>query len=732
MDDDYSEKSIQVLEGTEGVRKRPAMYIGDVGFRGLHHLVYEVIDNSIDEAMAGRCSKVDVVIHEDNSISLRDDGAGIPAGMHPQYQVPTLELILTRLHSGGKFEKKAYQVSGGLHGIGLAAVCALSEYFRVESYRNGTLYTQEYAKGKKATEVQEEPSQEESGTLIHFKPDPEIFTETVFDFATLSNRFRELAFLTSHFRINFSDTRKEFREKADPEEKYLPGEVNEEGIRTVSYYYEGGLQQFVEYLTKDKEDLIEDSPVFYHSEEQDGVIVEASFKYTAAYSETILGYVNNINTHEGGTHITGLRTVLTRVVNKFGNEIGAIKEDEKNLSGNDVREGIAAVISVKVPEPQFEGQTKTKLGNSEVDGIVQQALGEALEDFLVINDRLGKSIIEKGKLARKAREAAKKARDREREKGKGRVSLPGKLKKSRETDPTKRELFIVEGQSAGGTAIEGRDSGYQEILFMRGKVLNVEKSRIDRALRNNEINNIITAVGTDYLDDFDISRLRYGKIILLTDADVDGAHIATLLFTFFYRYLRPVIEQGYLYIARPPLYKVTPKGNPAKTFIKAKYNADHVYIHKEPELDKLMREADKNENIDPSNFTINRFKGLGEMNADQLKETAMDPATRTIERVTIDDAIESEEWLIKLMGDDVSARKEFIRHGVFDEDNSNQGLFYKVAFKDAEIEDLDDDDIDPEELSIKQDIGIDNDDDEDLEDHTGKELIDALEGLDLF
>ncbi|NDB78426.1 DNA topoisomerase IV subunit B [archaeon] len=607
MTEEYSESTIKVLEGTEGVRLRPAMYIGDIGTRGLHHLVYEVIDNSIDEAMAGRCSKVDVTIYEDGSISIKDDGAGVPADIHPIYGVPTLELILTKLHSGGKFEKKAYQVSGGLHGIGLAAVCALSSYFKIESFRNGMVYSQEYAMGKKVTEVSKNVSDEPSGTLIHFKPDETIFTDIVFDFNTLANRFRELAFLTSFFTINFIDKRKLKSKRKSREDLVIHGVVSNKGEKSVSFYYERGLLDFIDHLAKDKGDIVGGNSIFYTKKEHDGVIVEISFKYTEAYNETILGYVNNINTHEGGTHISGFRTVLTRRMNKFGETYNLFGKNNKSLNGNDIREGISAIISVKVPNPQFEGQTKTKLGNSEVDGIVQHAIKEPLDDFLALNQKLGKAIID-----------------------------------------------------------------------MRGKVLNVEKSRVDKALQNNEINNIITAVGTDYLDDFKINKVRYGKIILLTDADVDGQHIATLLFTFFYRYLRPLIEHGLLYIARPPLYKVNIIGSEAKVFFKNLYG-NTTYLQKENDRINLLKKAEE-KGIDKTKFTFNRFKGLGEMNADQLKETAMDPNTRNIERVTIEDALESEEWLIKLMGDDVSARKKFIKQGVFDEDDSAKGEFYKNAF----------------------------------------------------
>ncbi len=660
-DKDYDESSIKVLEGTEGVRKRPAMYIGDTGARGLHHLVYEVVDNSIDEAMAERCSKVDIVLHDNNSISIRDDGAGIPAGQHPEYGVSTLEVILTKLHSGGKFEKKAYQVSGGLHGVGLAVVCALSEEFHVESYRESKIFSQDYAAGKKANEVTVKPfGDAPNGTLIHFKPDTTIFTVTEFDFETLSGRFKELAYLTTKFRINFTDAR----------------EPDEEGnYRTVSYYFEGGIKQFVHDLVGTRASLVDGAPIFHTVSEAEGVVVEVGFTYTEAFQETLRGFVNNINTHEGGTHLTGFRTVLTRSVNDFARTFKVLKAKESSLSGADVREGLIALISVKVPDPQFEGQTKTKLGNSEVDGIVQTALREPIRRFLEDNQHLGKAVINKAVLARRAREAAKKARDLIR-KGSKRVSLPGKLISSREKDPMKRELYLVEGQSAGGTAVDARDAGFQEVLFLRGKVLNVEKARLNRALENQEIRNIITAVGTGILDECDMEKCRYGKVILLTDADVDGAHIATLLFTFFYRYMRPLIEGGRLFIARPPLYKITLKAQAAKM-----KGSKQMYLTTDRDY-KVMIDGFEAMEIDTSkDVMVNRFKGLGEMNADQLEETTMSLDTRRIERVNIDDSVVAEEWLTKLMGDEVEDRKKFIQNEVFVETEvSSRGEFYDVAF----------------------------------------------------
>ncbi|MHA2091537.1 MAG: DNA gyrase subunit B, partial [Candidatus Kariarchaeaceae archaeon] len=574
---EYDESSIKVLEGTEGVRKRPAMYIGDVGDRGLHHLVYEIVDNSVDEAMAGRCSKVDIVLHEDDSVSIRDDGAGIPAGKHPIYDVSTLEVILTKLHSGGKFEQKAYQVSGGLHGVGMAAVCALSENFHVESYRDGKIYSQDYAEGKKANEVTIKSfGDEPTGTLIHFKPDSSIFTVSRFDYDLLAGRFKEMAYLTSKFRINFTDAR----------------ETDEEGdFKSVSYYVEGGIKQFVRDITGNKGSIAPETPIFHAVGESDGVVVEVGFTYTDEYHENIRGFVNNINTHEGGTHLTGFRRVLTSTINDFAKDFKVLKANESKLSGSDVREGIVAIISVKVPHPQFEGQTKTKLGNSEVDGIVSSTLKDPLKKYLDENQHVGKAIINKAVLARRAREAAKKARDLIRKGDGTRVSLPGKLVSSRETDPMKRELYLVEGQSAGGTAVKGRDAGFQEILFLRGKVLNVEKARLNRALENAEIRNIITAVGTGILDECDLEKCRYGRIVLLMDADVDGAHIATLLLTFFYRYLRPVIEDGRLYVARPPLFKITLKGDAANLIQekdKKGKKKNYIYRTNDDEFDDLM------------------------------------------------------------------------------------------------------------------------------------------------
>lgn len=685
--EEYGAESIKVLEGTEGIRKRPSMYIGDTGERGLHHLVYEVIDNSIDEAMAGRGTQVEVTIHKDNSISVRDDGAGIPAAMHPEYNVPTLEVILTKLHSGGKFDDKAYKVSGGLHGVGLAAVCALSEDFLVKSYRDGKIYTQTYSEGKKTTDVTEEPLNDEPhGTLIKFKPDTTIFSPIEFNYNYLAGRFKELAFLTNKFKIIFNDERPVLDINGIP----VKDDRGNFTYNSDIFYAEGGIKAFVEASIGAKERILPQVPIFYSFAEIEGNQIEVAMTYTDSYQETLKGFVNNINTHEGGTHVTGLKTVITRTINNFGRDFKILKDKEK-LSGNDVREGIIAIVSVKVPDPMFEGQTKTKLGNSEIDGYVQTAVGQPLTNWLVDNQDMGKAIINKAVLARRAREAAKKAKELIRKNSSGRVNLPGKLVSSRTKDPMKRELYLVEGQSAGGTAVKARDNEFQEVLFLRGKVLNVEKARLNRALENAEIRNIITALNTGINEDFDLSKCRYGKVILLTDADVDGAHIATLLFTFFYRYMKPLIEDGRLYIARPPLFKVGLRAKAAK-MTKNK----NIYLYKDRDLEALLY-GFQNMDITNKDFTINRFKGLGEMNADQLGETSMELTTRTIDKVTINDDLQSEEWLVNLMGENVEPRKEFIKNQVFKETGlEKRGQFYEIAF--SEMVEQDDDMVDDEEF----------------------------------
>ena len=669
--EEYDESAIQVLEGTEGVRHRPSMYIGDVGPRGLHHLVYEVIDNSVDEAMAGRCSKAVVTLHANGYVSIRDDGAGIPSDIHPQYGVSTLEVILTKLHSGGKFGKKAYSVSGGLHGVGLSVVCALSEDFYVEVVREKKVYWQEYSRGKKKYDVQSRPRREDEarGTLIKFKPDPKIFTTTEFNFEILAGRFKELAYLTDGFTIEFIDER-----------ELVVDDKGEKTPKKVVYHFEGGIVQFVEDTIANRKKLEEDAPIFRVHGEQQGVIVDIALAYTDAYVEVIKGFVNNIDTREGGTHVTGFKTALTRTLNEFARANKILKDKEENLKGDDTREGLVAIISVKVPDPQFEGQTKTKLGNSEVDGIVQSIFGKKFKEFLEEHPQYARTVIQKAILSRRARLAAQKARELIRKTGTSRVSLPGKLVASREKDPMKRELFLVEGQSAGGTAVKARDAQNQEILFLRGKVLNVEKARLSKILDNAEIRNIITAVGTGIDDDFDISKVRYGKIVILTDADVDGLHIATLLLTLFYRHRRPLIEEGFVYMARPPLYKVAFNTKSIKLS-----GRPYVYLTSDRDLEALKVGLSEM-NLTTKEITVSRFKGLGEMNADQLEETVMNPLTRRIERVVVADSAETETWITKLMGDDIQGRKRFINEEVFkEEEDVKFGEFYTIAFEEEAL-----------------------------------------------
>ena len=694
MSENYDEKDITVLKGTEGIRQRPAMYIGDTGSRGLHHLVYEVIDNSVDEAMANRCSAAKVTIHTDGFVSVQDDGAGIPADIHPEYGISTLELILTNLHSGGKFGKKAYKVSGGLHGVGLSAVCALSSEFYAKSFREDAVYTQKYEKGIPVTTVDKRPRNpdEPTGTIITFKPDASIFTQTTeFSFEILAGRFKELAYLTEGFHITFRDER----------------QVDENGnVKEEIYHFEGGLKQFVTDTIENRR-KIEGMDVFYVSGEERDVRVEIALTYTEAYMELIRAFVNNINTREGGTHVSGFKSGLTRTLNEFGRQAKVLKDKDENLRGDDTREGLVCVISVKVPHPQFEGQTKTKLGNSEVEGIVQSVFGKAFKEFLFENLVFGKSIVEKAVLSRKARLAAQKARDLIRKNSSSRVSLPGKLISSRERDPKKRELFIVEGQSAGGTAVKARDAGYQEILFMRGKVLNVEKARMNKMLDNQEIRNIITAVGAGIDDEFDLPRVRYGKIVILTDADVDGQHIAVLLLTLFYRHMRPLFEEGIIYMARPPLYKITLPSRVSK----ARGGANSLYLYNDRDREALF-DGLVDMDIKPSEVKINRFKGLGEMNADQLEETVMHVGTRRLDKVLLTDLTESEKWVTTLMGDDVSGRKQFINKEVFNEaDDFEKGEFYLSAF------DYENEDPDETEEDLDENVSI-------LEE---QELLDQLE-----
>ncbi|BCJ87466.1 DNA topoisomerase (ATP-hydrolyzing) subunit B [Effusibacillus dendaii] len=614
----YDESQIQVLEGLEAVRKRPGMYIGSTSARGLHHLVWEIVDNSIDEALAGRCDKINVTIHPDNSVTVSDNGSGIPVGIHPKMGIPTVEVVLTVLHAGGKFGGEGYKVSGGLHGVGSSVVNALSEYLVAEVKREGKIHRQKFERGKTVSPLEVIGETNETGTTITFKPDPEIFRETLeFSYDTLQSRLRELAFLNGGISIKLTDERNDKQQ---------------------TFHYEGGIRSFVEYLNQNRETLHE--PVFVGGE-KDGIIAEVALQYNDGFASSIYSFANNINTHEGGTHEVGFKTALTRVINDYGKRMNLLKDDTK-LDGDDVQEGLTAVISVKIPEPQFEGQTKTKLGNSEVRGIVQTLFSEKFTDFLNENPAVGKKIVEKALMAARAREAARKARDLTRRKSALEVgSLPGKLADCMSRDASISEIYIVEGDSAGGSAKQGRDSKFQAILPLRGKILNVEKARLDKILSNAEIRAIITAIGTGIGEDFDISKARYHKIVIMTDADVDGSHIRILLLTFFYRFMRQLVDQGFIYIAQPPLYKIT-KGRQI------------VYAYNDKELERILSEMGRN------GINIQRYKGLGEMNADQLWETTMDPEHRTLLQVSAEDAAEADMIFDKLMGERVEPRREFI------------------------------------------------------------------------
>ena len=616
----YTAENIQVLEGLDPVRKRPGMYIGSTGEKGLHHLVYEVVDNSIDEALAGICDTITVSLREDGSVSVEDNGSGIPVEKHPQTGKSTVETVLTILHAGGKFNNSAYKVSGGLHGVGVSVVNALSEWLEARIRRDGKEYVQRFERGIPITELEIDGESNTTGTIISFKPDQEIFEETEYSFATLEQRFREMAFLNKGIKIILIDER------------------DDEGKET-EFYYEGGISSFVEYINKNKTPLHEN--VVYFEAERDNTMVELAIQYTDGYSENIYTFANNINTPEGGTHLSGLRAALTRTLNEYGRKYNIIKENEENLSGDDVREGMTAILSIKLQDPQFEGQTKAKLGNSEIRGIVESFTSEFLSDYLGENPKLGKLIVEKSISSQRAREAARKARDLTRKRSiLDNTALPGKLADCSSDDADITEIYIVEGDSAGGSAKQGRDRGYQAILPLRGKIMNVEKARLDKILNYQEIRSMITAFGTGIGPEFDISKLRYGKIILMTDADVDGAHIRTLLLTFFFRYMRDLIDNGHIFIANPPLYKVS-KGKKEQ------------YVYNERQLEGILEE------FGPG-YSIQRYKGLGEMNADQLFDTTMDPETRTLSRVTIEDARLSDEIFTTLMGDKVQPRREFI------------------------------------------------------------------------
>ncbi|GIU69965.1 MAG: DNA gyrase subunit B [Candidatus Woesearchaeota archaeon] len=627
---EYDASHIVVLGGLDAVRKRPSMYIGSTSSRGLHHMVYEIVDNSIDEALAGFCTRISVIIEKDNSITVEDNGRGIPVDIHPKYNIPALEVVMTKLHAGGKFDKNTYKVSGGLHGVGLSVVSALSKELTIQVKRDGKIYFQKYECGNPVTklEIIGECDIKETGTKINFLPDDSIFTEKVFDFNILENRLRELAFLNKGVKITLTD------ERIEENEKDTEGNIK---VKEREYYYEGGIISFVEFLNKNKKTIHE--PI-YISKQKDKIDVEIALQYNDSYSENVYSFVNNINTVEGGTHLIGFKTALTRTLNNYIEKNNNFKEKIK-LSSDDVREGLSAIISVKVPEPQFEGQTKTKLGNSEVKGIVDSIVSTSLGTFLEENPKIALMIIEKAMLAARAREAARKARELTRRKSVLEFStLPGKLADCSEKDPAKSELFIVEGDSAGGSAKQGRNREFQAILPLKGKILNVEKARLNKILSSQEITNIITALGTGISEEFNIQNLRYHKIIIMADSDVDGSHIRTLLLTLFYRYMKPLIEQGNIYLAQPPLYLVK-KGN-------QKY-----YCLTDKEKDDLLSKIGED-------VIIQRYKGLGEMNPEQLWETTMDPVSRTIKKVTIEDAIEADQIFETLMGNDVIPRREFI------------------------------------------------------------------------
>ena len=626
MGEQYGADQIQILEGLEAVRKRPGMYIGSTSARGLHHLVYEIVDNAVDEALAGYCDTIEVSINEDNSITVIDNGRGIPVGINHKAGIPAVEVVFTILHAGGKFGGGGYKVSGGLHGVGASVVNALSTWLEVTIFHEGKVYRQRYERGKTIYKLKVigDCDPDKRGTMVTFLPDPQIFEETVFDFSTLKHRFREMAFLTKGLKIIAVDKRDE-----EPKE--------------VIFHYEGGIKEFVQYLNRSNSALYED--ILYFEGTKDGVVVEVAMQHNDSYTENTYGFVNNITTPEGGTHIVGFRNALTKTFNEYARKNKILKESESNLSGEDIREGLTAIISVKIEDPQFEGQTKQKLGNSEARGAVDNVVSGQLEIFLEQNPAVAKTIIEKSVLSQRARDAARKARELTRRKSalEG-MSLPGKLADCMDKDPSKCEIYIVEGDSAGGSAKTARSRATQAILPLRGKILNVEKARLDKIYANAEIKAMITAFGTGIHEDFDISKLRYNKIIIMTDADVDGAHIATLLLTFLYRFMPELIKQGHVYLAKPPLFKI-------------EKNKKVFYAYSEKEQDEILNEIGRD-----GNNRIQRYKGLGEMDAEQLWETTMDPERRILLRVTMDDEASSEIDLTftTLMGDKVEPRREFI------------------------------------------------------------------------
>ena len=624
MSEGYGASQIQILEGLEAVRKRPGMYIGSTSAKGLHHLVYEIVDNSVDEALAGYCDHIEVTINKDNSITVVDNGRGIPVGIQAKDHKPAVEVVFTILHAGGKFGGGGYKVSGGLHGVGASVVNALSEWLEVNVYVDGYEYYQRYERGKVMCELQKIGPTEKRGTTVHFLPDKEIFEETVFDYKVLKQRLREIAFLTKGLRISLTDVREE------------------EPILS-SFHYEGGIREYVAYLNKANTPLYDE--IIYCEGEKDGVLVEVALQHNDGYNENVYSFVNNITTPEGGTHLVGMRSALTKTFNDYARKNKLLKDNEQSLTGEDIREGLTAIVSIKIGEPQFEGQTKQKLGNSEARGAVESIVSDKLSVFLEQNPAIGKLIVEKSVMAQRARDAARKARDLTRRKGAlDSMSLPGKLADCSDKDPAKCEIYIVEGDSAGGSAKTARSRATQAILPLRGKILNVEKARLDKILVNNEIKAMITAFGTGIHEDFDITKLRYHKIIIMTDADVDGAHISTLLLTFLYRFMPDLIREGYVYLAKPPLYKI-------------ERNKKEWYAYSDDELNAILTEIGRDQNN-----KIQRYKGLGEMDAEQLWETTMDPERRILMRVSMDDAekVSIDETFSVLMGDKVEPRREFI------------------------------------------------------------------------
>ncbi len=627
----YDENQIQVLEGLEAVRKRPGMYIGSTSIRGLHHLVYEIVDNSIDEALAGRCKRIEVTLHEDNSVSVQDDGRGIPSGIHPKMGIPTLEVVYTVLHAGGKFGGDGYKYSGGLHGVGASVVNALSEWVEIDNCHEGKRYTERFERGHVARPFREEGPTDRHGLYVRFKPDPLIFEEIVFEYDTLLKRLREQAYLNAGVNICIRDER----------------DVLEDGThREDDLEYEGGIRSFVEDLNTQKHCEVVHPEVIYMKSERENSVAEVALQYNDSYNETLLTFANNINTIEGGTHEVGFKTALTKVFNDYGRKYGIMKDSDKNLSGEDVREGLCAVVSVKLTEAQFEGQTKSKLGNSEMRNYLYSLVTEKLSEYLEENPGVGKAILDKALAAYRAREAARKAREATRRKGLLEGStLPGKLRDCQEKNTELTELYLVEGDSAGGSATQGRNSRFQAILPLRGKVLNVEKTRLDKVYSNQSLIPIIQALGCGIGEEFDITKLRYGKIIIMADADVDGSHIRILLLTFFFRHMKELIEGGHIYFAQPPLYKIYKRGSK---------QGSERYAYTEEEKEAIVAE------MGGTNIEADRYKGLGEMDADQLWETTMDPANRTILRVTIEDAIACDEIFSLLMGDKVEPRRVFI------------------------------------------------------------------------